>query len=124
MGDKMFSVAQKLSNKGFYYRLNVVSAANDAPANDDMYHSTCWVMLKEKMIKRELKFYGNWILNFLGPIDVTNDECQLNELSKLVSVVSQFIIQSGKLPIQVCWSKSVDAMRNTTEAPLNIGPDN
>ena len=59
MGDKMFSVAQKLSNKGFYYRLNVVSAANDAPANDDMYHSTCWVMLKEKMIKRELKFYGN-----------------------------------------------------------------
>ena len=59
MGDKMLSVAQKLSNKGFYRRLNVISAANDAPANDVMYHKTCWVMLKEKMIKRELKFYGS-----------------------------------------------------------------
>ena len=55
MGDKMLSVAQKLSNKGFYRPLN----ADDAPANDVMYHSTCWVMLKEKMAKLELKFYGS-----------------------------------------------------------------
>ena len=48
MGDKMFSVVQKLSNKGFYGRLNVISAVNDAPANDVMYHSTCWVMLKQR----------------------------------------------------------------------------
>ena len=41
MGDKMLFVAQKLSHKGFYRRLNVTSAANDAPANDVMYHSTC-----------------------------------------------------------------------------------
>ena len=65
MGDKMFSVARKLSNKGFYGRLNVISAANHTPANDAMCHNTCWVifsiekMIKEKMIKRELKFYGN-----------------------------------------------------------------
>ena len=59
MGDKMFSVARKLSNKGFYGRLNVISAANHTPANDAMCHNTCWVILKEKMIKRELKFYGN-----------------------------------------------------------------
>ena len=123
MGDKMFSVARKLSNKGFYGRLNVISAANHTPANDAMCHNTCWVILKEKMIKRELKFYGNWILNFLGPIDVTNDECQLIGLNKLVSIVSQFIIQSVKLPKQVCRNKSIDAMRNTTEAPLNIGPN-
>ena len=55
----MLSVAQKLSNKGFYRRLNVISAVNDAPANDVMYHSTCWVLLKEKMIKRDLRFYEN-----------------------------------------------------------------
>ena len=55
----MLFVAQKPSNKGFYRRLDVISAAKDAPANDIMYHNTCWVMLKEKMIKRELKFYGN-----------------------------------------------------------------
>ena len=55
----MLSVAQKFSNKGFYKRLNSISAANDVTANDVMYHNTCWVMLKEKMIKLELKFYGN-----------------------------------------------------------------
>ena len=58
MGDKVIFVAQKLSNKGFYRRLNVISAAYDAPANDVIYHNNCWVMLKEKMIKLELKFYG------------------------------------------------------------------
>ena len=116
MGDKMLFVAQKPSNKGFYRRLDVISAAKDAPANDIMYHNTCWVMLKEKMIKRELKFYGNWNLNFLGPTDVANDECQLNGLNKLVSVVSQLIIQSVKSSKQVCWNKSIDAMRSTTKA--------
>ena len=44
-------------------------------------------------------------------------------LNKLVSIVSQFIIQSVKLPKQVCRNKSIDAMRNTAEAPLNIGPN-
>ena len=62
-------------------------------------------MLKKKMIKHKLKFYGN----FLGPIDVTNDECQLNGLNKLVSIVSRLIIQSVKLPKQVCRNKSIDA---------------
>ena len=59
---------------GFYGHLNVKSPANDAPANDVMYHNTCWVMLEEKVIKRELKCYGNWVFNFLGPTDVTNDD--------------------------------------------------
>ena len=120
----MLSVAQKFSNEGFYKRLNSISAANDVTANDVMYHNTRWVMLKEKMIKLELKFYGNWNLNFLGPIDNTNDECQLNGLNKLASIVSQLVIQSVKSPKQVSWNKIIDAMRNTTEAPSNIGLSN
>ena len=64
MGDKVIFVAQKLSNKGFYRRLNVISAAYDAPVNDVMYHNNCWVMLKEKMIKPEMKFYGTEIWTF------------------------------------------------------------
>ena len=75
-------------------------------------------MLKEKVMKRELKFYGTWNLIFLGPIDVTSDECQLNVLKKLVSIVSQSIIQKVKLPKQFCQKKSIDAMKNTTEAPI------
>ena len=124
MGDKMFSVVQKLSNESFYRWLNTISAANGAPANDVMYHNTCSVMLKEKMIKRELKFYGNWNLDFLGPNDVTNDECQLNRLNKLVLIVSQLIIQSFKLSKQAYRNKSIDTVRNITEAPLNFGPNN
>ena len=63
-------------------------------------------------------------MNFLGSIDVTNDdECQLNGLNKLVSVVSQLVIQRLKSPKQVYPNKSIDAMRNTTESPLNIGPN-
>ena len=124
MSDKMLSVVQKLSNKGFYRRLNVISAVNDAPANDVMYHGTCRVLLKEKMIKRDLRFYENWNLNFLGPIDVTNDECQLNGHNKLVSIVSQLIIQSVKSPKQVCRNKNADATRNTTGPSLNIGFSN
>ena len=63
-------------------------------------------------------------LNFLGPVDVTNDECQLNGLVKLVSVVSQLIIQSVKSPKQVCRNKSIGAIRITTVTPLNIGLGN
>ena len=41
IGDKMLSLAQKLSNNGFYRRFNTISAANDAPGNDVIYHNTC-----------------------------------------------------------------------------------
>ena len=50
---------KKLSSKGFYRRLNRISEADDAPADDVMHRNTCLVMLKEKMIKRELIFYGS-----------------------------------------------------------------
>ena len=80
----MLFVAQKRSNKGFYMCLNVISAANDAHANDVIYHNTYRVMLKEKMIKRELEYHENWNLNFLGPTGVSNDEFQLNRFNKLV----------------------------------------
>ena len=55
----MLFVAQKRSDKGFYMCLNVISAANDAHANDVIYHNTYRVMLKEKMIKRELEYHEN-----------------------------------------------------------------
>ena len=63
-------------------------------------------------------------MNFLGPTDVTNDECLLNGLNKLVSIVSQLIIQIAKSPKVVCWNKNIDVMRNTTGASLNIGLSN
>ena len=55
-------------------------------------------------------FYGKRFLNFLE-LDVTNTECQLNGLDKLVSIVSQLIIQNVKSPKQVCRKKRIDDMR-------------
>ena len=56
-------------------------------------------------------FYGKRFLNFLELDDVTNTECQLNGLGKLVSIVSQLIIQNVKSPKQVCRKKRIDDMR-------------
>ena len=56
-------------------------------------------------------FYGKRFLNFLELDDVTNTECQLNGLDKLVSIVSQLIIQNVKSPKQVCRKKRIDDMR-------------
>ena len=67
MGDKMLSVAQKLSSKGVYRRLNLMSAANDVPANDVMYHNTCWVNAKRAADKTYETFsekdYNNALLD-------------------------------------------------------------
>ena len=40
MADKCF-FGQKLSNKSFYRRPGAISADNDAPANDVIYHNIC-----------------------------------------------------------------------------------
>ena len=46
----------------------MISAANDAPANDVMYHNTCWVNAKKKADKTHEEFpkkdYINALLNF------------------------------------------------------------
>ena len=51
MGDKLLSVAQKLSNKGFYRRLSTISTANDALANDVTYQNTYLVNAKREADK-------------------------------------------------------------------------
>ena len=67
MGDKMLSVAQKFSNKGVYRHLNLISAADDVPVNDVMYHNTCWVNAKRAADKTYETFsekdYYNALLN-------------------------------------------------------------
>ena len=58
MGGKMVSVAQKLSDKGFYRRPNNISVTNEAPVNDAMYHKSCWVNAKRDADKIYQKFFG------------------------------------------------------------------
>ena len=47
--------------------------------------------------------------------DFTNDECHLNRLDELVSIVSQLIIQNVKSPKQVCRKRRIDDMRKTLQ---------
>ena len=42
----MLSIAQKLSDKTFFIRLNTIIHADDAIANDVLYHNLCWAKTK------------------------------------------------------------------------------
>ena len=50
-----------------------------------------------------------------------NAEEGLEGVDKLVSIVSQMIMQSAKSKKQVEWNKNIDGMRNIRETPLNLG---
>ena len=72
MGYKMLSVAQKVSNKGFYRRLNTISAANDAPVNDVMYHNSCWVNAKRDADKTYETFSEKYYINVLSDVEIVH----------------------------------------------------
>ena len=44
----MFSVANKISNKDFFLRLNSIPNPEDGVANDVRYHLPCWVKAKKE----------------------------------------------------------------------------
>ena len=44
----MLLMSEKLSDKGFFRRLNSISSAADALANDVMYHNLCWADAKKE----------------------------------------------------------------------------
>ena len=74
MGDKMLLVAQKLSNKGFCRRLNSISAANDTPTNDVMYHNSCWVNAKREANKTYETFSEKYYINSLSDVNFVEKE--------------------------------------------------
>ena len=59
---------QKLSNKSFYRRSGAISAANDAPANDVIYHNICWINAKREADKKYETFFQKHYIN--APLDV------------------------------------------------------
>ena len=44
----MLSVSEKLSDKGFFRKLNSISSAANAIANDVMYYNFCWADVKKQ----------------------------------------------------------------------------
>ena len=51
-GNSMLEVSEKLSEKSFFRRLNSISTASDANANDVMYHNICWADAKKKSVPK------------------------------------------------------------------------
>ena len=51
----MLNVAQNLPDKAFFRRLNNICIAEDAIANEVMYHNLCWVRSKNKATRMKVK---------------------------------------------------------------------
>ena len=47
-GENIFSVSKKLEDKSFFCHVNSVSHAEDAVANDVLYHHLCWNSAKRQ----------------------------------------------------------------------------
>ena len=55
-GKKMYEVAKSASNKTFFFRFNTIPQADDAVANDVVYHLQCWVSTqREIQTKQEIQ---------------------------------------------------------------------
>ena len=53
-GEKMLEVAEKLTDRSFFLRLNSIPNASDAIANGMQYHLNCWVQYKISKISTVL----------------------------------------------------------------------
>ena len=56
-GKLMFPVANKISNKDFFFRLNSVLNPEDGVANDARYYLSCWVKAKKEAQRIERVYY-------------------------------------------------------------------
>ena len=52
-GHDMLDVSSKLPDKTFFRRLNSISKAEDAVANDVIYHNLCWAKAKKKAVPKQ-----------------------------------------------------------------------
>ena len=56
-GKLMFPVANKISNKDFFFRLNSVLNPEDGVANDARYYLSCWVKAEKEAQRIERVYY-------------------------------------------------------------------
>ena len=87
-GKLMFSVANKISKKDFFLRLNSIPNPEDGVAIDVRYHLPCWVKAKkeaqriERVVTTDKEENIGQILSDIEILNLT--ECELNDPSKHV----------------------------------------
>ena len=82
----MFSVANEISNKDFFLRLNSIPNSEDEVANDVRYHLPCWLKAKKEAQRIERVVTTDKEEN-IGQILSDTEilyliECELNDPSK------------------------------------------
>ena len=82
----MFSVANEISNKDFFLRLNSIPNPEDGVANDVRYHLPYWVKVKKEAQRIERVVTTDKEENIgqiLSDTEILNlIECELNDPSK------------------------------------------
>ena len=103
-GHDMFDVSSKLSDKTFFHRLNSISIAVDAVANDVIYHNLCWAKAKKKAVPKEkpaenyTKTLSNVeILNHIEKSLVDNS-IEFLDMNKLNEVYKKMFAENGENP--------------------------
>ena len=103
-GEHMFSVAKQLNDKSFSRRLNTIAAAEDATANDVLYHNLCWAKEKKEVERLNTPVREEDVIKTLSDIAFIHLlETNLNSLSGKVidmnivnSTYRNMLIRNGK----------------------------
>ena len=102
-GDRMLAVASQLVDKSFFRRLNTISIANDAIANDVLYHNLCWAKEKKKVQPKTLNEPENY-RKTLSEIElvkyvesyICDPSLPILDMSQVDSIYKDILIENGE----------------------------
>ena len=102
-GDQMLAVASQLVDKSFFRRLNTISIANDAIANDVIYHNLCWAKEKKKAQPKTLNEPENY-RKALSKIElvkyieshICDPSLPILDMNQVDSIYKDILIENGE----------------------------
>ena len=102
-GDRMLAVASQLVDKSFFRRLNTISIANDAIANDVLYHNLCWAKEKKKVQPKTLNEPENY-RKTLSEIElvkyvesyICDPSLPILDMNQVDSIYKDILIENGE----------------------------
>ena len=104
-GIKMLKIVRNIKDKDFYIRLNSISDATDAVANDVKYHRRCWIYTQREA-------------------EGSDDNCNIEDIDdtsrvisdiEVINIVKRELIEPSEVPL---------AMQNVNIAYINLLKEN
>ena len=90
----MLVTSEKLPDKSFFRRLNSITKADDAVANDVVYHGTCWIKAKREaapktiVTENSVKTYSD--IESLNLIEL-RFQTKPQEMNEIIRIYKYFI---------------------------------